>query len=187
MKTATRTAGHRSIRTANPFVWLAAEPPAVALSAAALACVPCLDGFAQDSAPWLVAALVGFTYDLGHERVRTSAAATVTSVLNRRRRAATMWVQAILAGKADPATLRQLTTVWLPQLVGCGPELWRGARAGRDAIEYLRGAFTARIVVEPQGNLVPEARALHALEAVLGAHLFAWQTAVEQAIEAQIA
>jgi hypothetical protein len=174
---ATTHAGPRTAHV-NPFVWLPPEPPAAALAPQTLDCVPYLAGFVGDSAAWLVSALVAFTYERQDERGRAIGAATVTSVLNRRRRSATLWVQAILAGRADQDTLRQLTTSWIPQLTGCGPELWRGLAAGRDAIEYLRGACTARIVVEPQDNLVAEARALHALEAVLGAHLFAWQAAV---------
>ena len=161
----------------NPFVWLPPEPPALALEPQTLECVPYLAGFVGDSAAWLATSLVAFTYERQDERGRAMGTATVTSVLNRRRRAAALWVQAILAGKADAETLHQLTTSWIPQLVGCGPDLWRGACSGRDVIEYLRGACTARIVVDPQDNLIAEARALHALEAVLAAHLFAWQAA----------
>jgi hypothetical protein len=171
------SAGPRTAHV-NPFVWLAPERPAAALGPEALECVPYLAAFVGDSAGWLVSSLVAFACEHLDGRGRAQRAATVTSVRNRRRRAATLWVQAILAGRADPDTLHQLTTSWLPQLVGSGPDLWHGARAGRDAIEYLRGACTARIVVEPQDNLIAEARALHALEAVLAAHLFAWQAAV---------
>lgn len=93
------------------------------------------------------------------------------SVLNRRRRAARMWVNAILDGDVSPGTLRALTSSWLPQLAGTGPEAWRAIGAGRTFIEFLRGLFTGAVMSEPMANLIRHAKALHALETILAIHL----------------
>ena len=51
--------------------------------------------------------------------------------------------------------------------------------AGRALVEYLRGAFTAEIFARAQVDQLQQAKALHALEVVLGSHLASidWVTA----------
>jgi hypothetical protein len=91
--------------------------------------------------------------------------------LNRRRRAARAWILVILSGELSDASLRSLTHSWLPQLSGTGPELALAVPAGKEFLEFLKGAITGLVMAEPKENLVPEAKALHALETVLGVHL----------------
>jgi hypothetical protein len=91
--------------------------------------------------------------------------------LNKRRRAATEWLRAILDGSIDPATLRNVAEVWLPMLIGGGPDIV--AKRARTCIEYVRGAMSAMtglILARPEDNLVPEARSLFALDAILATH-----------------
>ena len=93
------------------------------------------------------------------------------SILNRRRRSARLWVNAVLAGDVSQRTMDCLTGSWLPHLAGVGPDASQAAhRLGFRAIEWLRGAFQASIFDRPDANLVRHARALHALETVLAAH-----------------
>jgi hypothetical protein len=94
------------------------------------------------------------------------------SVLNRRRRAARLWVNAVLAGDTAPETLRNLTRSWLPQLTGTGPEPRMAAPSGPSYVEFLRGALAA--VASPDGpepDLGSLFDALHAADLVLRAHL----------------
>lgn len=93
------------------------------------------------------------------------------SVRNRRRRAARLWVNAILAGDVSAPALKALTHSWLPQLAGTGPDAWRGQPAGRRFVEYLRGAFTAAVMTDAMPCLIRHAKALHALESILAVHL----------------
>ena len=95
------------------------------------------------------------------------------SVMNRRRRAARLWVNAILAGDLGRETLRNLTHVWLPQLAGSGPDPRRAVTFGRRCVEFLRGSLTACVMAETCDNLLRHAKAIHALEAVLAGHLLA--------------
>lgn len=104
-----------------------------------------------------------------HEAGRTGG--TTLSILNRRRRAARAWILVILSGELSDASLRSLTHSWLPQLSGTGPELALAVPAGKEFLEFLKGAITGLVMAEPKENLVPEAKALHALETVLGVHL----------------
>jgi hypothetical protein len=103
-----------------------------------------------------------------HEAGRTGG--TTLSILNRRRRAARAWILVILSGELSDASLRSLTHSWLPQLSGTGPELALAVPAGMEFLEFLKGAITGLVMAEPKENLVPEAKALHALETVLGVH-----------------
>ncbi len=96
------------------------------------------------------------------------------SVLNRRRRAARLWINAVLCGDTSPETLRNLTRSWLPQLTGTGPDPRRAAESGPGFVEFLRGSLAA--VASPDGpaeNLLPLFDALHAADVVLQAHLAA--------------
>ena len=106
-----------------------------------------------------------------HARARGHVQPIQMSVLNRRRRAARSWLLAIAAGSADAATCHAVATQWLPLLCGTGPDLARAVRPGRALIEFVRGAITACLFVEPSENLLPAARALHVLEQTLAAHL----------------
>jgi hypothetical protein len=94
------------------------------------------------------------------------------SVLNRRRRAARLWVNAVLVADTSPETLRNLTRTWLPQLTGTGPDPRLAAPSGPGLVEFLRGALAA--VASPDGpveDLSPLFDALHAADQVLRAHL----------------
>ena len=93
------------------------------------------------------------------------------SVRNRRRRAARLWINAILAGRTDAATQDALTGLWLPQLAGTGPERAQAVAAGKRFVEYLRGGIVSVLFDRPENNLVTEAYALTALETILAVHL----------------
>ncbi len=135
-------------------------------------------------APVLVRSLVNYTIELRNQQNRRAGfnQPIVLSVLNRRRRSARAWIQAILAGKVDRATLHAFTRTWMPQLAGTGPDIFRAAGASRRCVEFLRGAITALIFDRPANNLIPHARALRALETVLGVHLQAFRNAVQQGL-----
>ncbi len=98
--------------------------------------------------------------------------------LNRRRRAARAWVEAIRAGRIDSGTLHAVAHSWIPLLAGSGPELHRRGLTGRRLVELVRGAITGLVFSDPADNLLPQAHALHALETTLAAHLGAWRDAV---------
>ncbi|MFN3241279.1 MAG: hypothetical protein ACE37K_07160 [Planctomycetota bacterium] len=95
------------------------------------------------------------------------------SVLNRRRRAARSWLLTICEGRADASTCHQAATQWLPLLCGTGPDRLGMEAPARALVEYVRGAITACIFDEASESLLPQARALHALESTLAAHLAA--------------
>ena len=95
------------------------------------------------------------------------------SVLNRRRRAARSWLLAVCEGRSDASTCHQVATQWLPLLCGTGPDRIGLEAPARRLVEYVRGAVTACIFDEACESLLPQARALHALEATLAAHLAA--------------
>ncbi|MBK8974823.1 MAG: hypothetical protein IPM29_02765 [Planctomycetes bacterium] len=99
--------------------------------------------------------------------------------VNRRLRAARLWINAILAGDVSARTCGMVTDAWLPQLAASDDDPAAALRAvGRPAIEFLRGALSAVIFRRARANLVPHARALHALEVVLARHLAAIEAAV---------
>jgi hypothetical protein len=143
--------------------------------------LPVLEERLGDSVPLLVRALVNFTLARQARRGHTVRAIPPTvSVLNRRRRAARVWVHALLAGRVDRDTLDAVAHSLLPQLAGTGPEVHRCEGLGRACFEFLRGAATALILDRPADNLVPEAKALAALDAVLAVHLDAFDRAVRR-------
>lgn len=123
--------------------------------------------------PELVRDLVAFTFSRdAREDMRVSRPRGIFhSVINRRRRAARLWLNAILEGSVHQSTLYALTHSWGPQLAGTGPEVERALPALRDCVLFLRGMMTGMILDRCHENLVPQARALHALEAVLELHL----------------
>jgi hypothetical protein len=126
-------------------------------------------------------ALVQFSFWLRPESPPILRRAPSISVINRRRRAARLWINAILAGDLTRDTLRALTHTWLPQLAGTGPEPRKAAVMGRRMVEFLRGAITASVMEWPDANLLRHAKALHALDAVLAGHLLAIRAVVATA------
>jgi hypothetical protein len=158
-------------RARCPFVWL--EPSAVLarLPADAEAGLPYLQILAGDGLSRFARDLVDFSFVALDPMRRKPERAPGIGILNRRRRAARLWILAVLRGDVTSDTLHALTRTWLPHLAGTGPEAHRAARVGRACVEFLRGAITAFLFDEPDENLVRRARALHALETVLGMHL----------------
>lgn len=134
-----------------------------------------LEEFAGASVPALVRALVDHTIALQNRRgLETGNRQPIQlSVLNRRRRAARAWLQAVLAGSVDPSALHAVGTQWLPTLAGNGLDREVVLRAARSCAEFVRGAVTACIFESPSESLLGHARALHVLETVLAAHLAA--------------
>ena len=131
------------------------------------------DGLAralEPRVPHVVRGLVDFT--IARHNARAARPRPIQlSVLNRRRRAARLWTLAIARGDADASTCRQVATHWLPLLCAAGPDRSGLADAVRSLVEYVRGAVTALVFDEPSESLASQARALHALEATLSAHL----------------
>ena len=56
-------------------------------------------------------------------------------------------------------------------MAGTGPNPQHAVRQVRAYIEFLRGNMTALICDLPEENLVPQAKAICAMETVLGIHL----------------
>ena len=173
---------HRSSfdrRELTPFTWLSSlDDPTTPLTAEARRGITRLRRVAEAHVPVLVRGLVHLT---SRPRNNSERLGATVSVLNRRRRAATEWVRAILDGATDLATLHSVGEQWLPTLAGAGHDRHRGATQARACIEYVRGALTALVLARPEDNLVPEARCIYALEAVLSRHLTAaWQAAARR-------
>lgn len=158
-------------REPRPFARL--EPTAIPpqLPASARDGLVLLEDFVQRHATMLMRSLVGFSFSNPDQRRAGPSHQQAASVLNRRRRAALEWIQAILAGRIDGSTLHSLAHSWIPQLAGTGPELARCVDRASEFIEYLRGAVTGLVMDRPQASLVPEAKALYALETILAVHL----------------
>lgn len=93
------------------------------------------------------------------------------TLVNRRLRVARLWINAILAGDVSPRTLGHVCNDWLPTLSGHRHPHTAAIRAGRDTVEMIRGLLTASIFADPWPCLLRHARAMHALETVLAAHL----------------
>lgn len=134
-----------------------------------------LDDLTTDKVPLFVRSLVNFTIALQNRRAleNGNVQPIQLSVLNRRRRAARAWMVAILAGKVDEGTCHAAATQWLPTLCGTGPDLSRCIERAGSLVEFVRGSITACLFAEAAENLVPQAKALHALESVLAVHLCA--------------
>lgn len=137
--------------------------------------VQLLDSLASPSVPVFVRGLVNFTIALQNRRAleNGNVQPIQLSVLNRRRRAARAWFLSIMAGKVDASTCHAVASQWLPTLCGTGPDLGRCIGPSSSIFEFVRGSITACVFAEPADNLVPQVKALHALETVLSAHLTA--------------
>lgn len=160
----------------RPFQRLKAIGAPRGLGADVAAGLPLLEMLVWDQVPAIVRSLVERTIALQHARAPKRSPLPL-SVLNRRRRAARSWIVAVMAGRLDRGTLHALTTVWVPHLAGTGPEIEAAVPVGVDCVELLRGLFTAAILDRPADNLVPQAKALHAVETILGVHLQAIRAA----------
>jgi hypothetical protein len=150
---------------------LRARRPEAGLPQAAERGLAYLQFIAGEDDQRLAQELVGYSLRRQSRRQAPFVRTPPFSVLNRRRRVARLWVNAVFAGDVSPATLRSLTQSWLPQLCGTGPEAWRAVHAGREVVEFLRGAFTASVMDEPMACLLRHAKALHAMETTLAIHL----------------
>ena len=129
--------------------------------------------------PSLVRSLVNHTIALQNRSALLTGHARpiAISVLNRRRRSARAWLLTVMTGQVDRGTLHSLVHTWIPQLAGTGPEIAKSLGTGLNCIEFVRGAMTALIFQEAEANLIPAAKALHALETVLGIHMQALREA----------
>jgi hypothetical protein len=137
----------------------------------------------EQSLPQLARSLVDFTIQRQRRGLfdRRQAQPLPMAVLNRRRRAARLWLLAIAGGRTDAATRHAVATQWLPILAGTGPVDERVLAPGRACVEFVRGAVTALLFDEPCENLLPAARGHFVLEATLAAHLAALLDAVRAA------
>ena len=128
----------------------------------------------------LVRALVDHTIALQNRRALETGnrQPLQVSVLNRRRRAARSWVQAIIGGDVTRPTLHAVAHQWLPTLAGNIPDHRAMLRLANSCIEFVRGAITGLIFDLPAENLLGHARALHVLETVLGLHMAAVEDAL---------
>lgn len=157
--------------------WLKPQRPARALTAEVEQGLAYFQLLVGDDDVLLARSLVHFSLDATARHGFPLSRAPNVGVLNRRRRAARLWINAILAGDLTRETIRNLTHVWLPQLAGTGPEPRRAIVHGRRCVEFLRGALTACVMAETCDNLLRHAKAIHALEAVLAGHLLAIRSA----------
>jgi hypothetical protein len=167
-------------REPRPFSFLVprlviAEPPAIDAGGRAF-----LAAKTTEFVPALVRALVDHTIALQNRRALESGnrQPIQLSVLNRRRRSARSWIQAVINGAVDLPTLHSVATQWLPMLAGHSPAPEVQLRLARSCVEFVRGALTGLIFDQAAENLLGHARAQHALETVLAAHL----AAVEEAL-----
>ena len=167
-------------REPRPFSFLApklvlAEPPAIEVGGRAF-----LSAKTSEFVPALVRALVNHTIELQNRRSRERGwqQPIQLSVLNRRRRCARSWLQSVINGAVDLPTLHAAASQWLPMLCGHGPDQPTMLRTVRSCVEFVRGALTGLIFDHAADNLLGHARAQHALETVLAAHLAAAEEAL---------
>lgn len=161
-------------REPRPFLYLKAKSLPIKADEVDAASIAELHTCVEPQISQIVRGLVDFTMARDNQRTRRTQPIPM-SVLNRRRRAARSWVLAVAEGRFDAVTLHSVSTQWLPLLCGTGPNLAKLAEPAVDLIEFVRGAATACIFDEVTPNLLPHARALHALETTLSAHLAAAQ------------
>lgn len=169
-----------AVREPRPFLFLDPAPLPLRKNLIDAPSAAHLYAAAEGDIPALVRALIDFTIDRQNRRAqdRGNPQPIQVSVLNRRRRAARSWLLAVVGAKVDAATRHAVATQWLPTLCGTGPDLRLAARPTRALVEFVRGAITACIFDQAQPNLLPQAKALHALETTLSVHLAAvWQAA----------
>lgn len=166
----------------RPFVRLQSEDGA-GLPREARKGLALLQELASAAAPRIARSVVDWTLARDAARRRGRREAPPISVLNRRRRAARSWVEAILAGQIDAGTNQVFATAWMPQLAGTGPDLEQALPSTRELVELVRGAFAAAIFADPADNLVPCARAMHVVEVVLARELGALENAASRAVK----
>lgn len=135
---------------------------------------------ATDSIPALVRAVVDHSIAQHNEEGRRigNRQPIQLSMLNRRRRAARAWMQSVVDGSVDTATLHAVGTQWLPTLAGNGRDRSVVLATVRSCVEFVRGSITAVLFDQPEDNLLGHARALHVLETVLSVHLSATEEAL---------
>jgi len=172
--TAQLTREPRAFSHLAPLI-VTAEPPAIDVGGRAF-----LAAKVGDSIPALVRALVDHTIALQNRRGLESGnrQPIQLSVLNRRRRSARIWIQSVISGDVDRATLHAVATQWLPTLAGNVPDRQSMLRQARSCVEFVRGSLTGLVFDAPAENLLGHARALHVLETVLGVHLAAVQSSL---------
>lgn len=140
-----------------------------------------LQEYLEEDVQVLVRVLVDAMMRRRHARSRAADRLPSTSIqeLNRGRRAARSWLHAILSGRIDQGTRHAMLHVWLPELgLSAHAADWREVQ---DTFELLRGAATGLIAGAPEDNLVPQAKAVHALDAVLALHLGFVEVAIRNA------
>ncbi len=176
-----------SRREARPFLYLDPKPISTEETRVEARDLELLDRAVSGRVASLVRSLVNHTIELQNEKNRNIGRTQpiAVSVLNRRRRSARAWILSVLAGKTGADTLHAFTHTWMPQLAGTGPDIARAAGTGRRCIEFLRGMITALIFDQPTDNLIPQARALRALETALAVHLQAFRVAVQESFESR--
>lgn len=142
----------------------------------------------QPEMPGLVRAVVDhsirFQNAQRREQRRITPDAISLPVLNRRRRAARMWLQAILHGRVDPVTRHSVGHQWLPQLAGTRADGTTPSVIGRKFLEYVRGLLIASVGDRPAANMLPIAKQMHAIESVLAVHLAAFAAATRRQVKA---
>ncbi len=171
-------------REPRPFLYLDPKPITSTEIAIDACDLELLNDAVGNRVATVVRSLVNHTIEIQNDRNRLAGFSQpiALSVLNRRRRSARAWIQSILAGNTDTGTLHAFTHTWMPQLAGTGPEIYRAAGIGRRCVEFVRGIITALIFDAPADNLIPQARALNALETTLAVHLQAFRDVVEQSL-----
>lgn len=149
---------------------LSATPPAIDGVGRAI-----LMARASDSVPAIARAVVDHTIALHNEHGRSigHAQPIQLSVLNRRRRAARLWLQSVVTATVDRPVLHAVATQWLPTLAGHGRDRVSVRDAVRSCVEFVRGAITAALFEHPEDNLLGGARALQVLELTLSVQLSA--------------
>ncbi len=172
-------AGTIETKAPRPFLFL--EPRSVSTRPIDLpaADIELLNERASPVVPAIVRSVVNFTIALQNRRAleHGNVQPIAVSVLNRRRRAARAWLNAILAGQTDASTCHAVASQWLPLLCGTGPKIEHCIGPALRIVEFLRGALTATIFDSARENLVPDCKALNVLESVLAAHIGALQIA----------
>lgn len=179
-KAKAKTSSRAPLRERRPFLWLEAIDMPRRLPPSAQDGLELLAELLMDEVGSLVRSLVNHTVAAQNEQRRREGRreGVTLSVLNRRRRAAGSWIVTILRGQVDRTTLHTVAHSWLPQLCGTGPDIRNANQPARRYVEFLRGLMTAHVMRRVAENLVPEAKALHALETILAIHLGALEEAV---------
>ena len=167
-----------ALRAPRPFLHLTPAQLPIPADAIGPADIAELRAVVNERLPQLSRSLVNFTIARQNAHAPWPQPIQV-SVLNRRRRAARCWLLAIMVGGVDAGTQRLVATQWLPVLCGTGPDRAGIEPMARSLVEFLRGTITGCIFDEASESLLPQARALHALETTLAVHLAAvtdgWQ------------